>query len=444
MSIWRRVTGGHDDATPDGAPDGAASPYHSGELGLFRPVSGEQLAGDEAPVSGEFPVSGEMPMSGEFPVSGEMPVSGEQPVRTEIPLRVPQDAPGEYPDAGEYPESGEYPVSGEYPLSGEYPDAGEYPESGEYPVNGEYPVSGEYPVNGEHAQYHAAPAPPIPDDISEDELPTTERRGGRNMVAATTVGLSLLGLVLVAAWFHPLAFAVVLYAFCLGAIIEWRRALGRHDREIPLIPIVAATMGMAFAAWFGLAEGLAVALLVGCAGVVAWRVVDERIENTMADSLASMMAMLWIPFLASFLLLMAQAEHGWQRVVIVVVAVVGNDSGGLYAGMAFGKHKFAPRISPKKTWEGAIGGVLLGTGAAATAGYFLLDDRWWLGAVVGLLASAAAIAGDLAESAIKRDMQVKDMSSAIPGHGGIMDRLDSILVAAPVAYLVFAIVLGTT
>jgi phosphatidate cytidylyltransferase len=198
------------------------------------------------------------------------------------------------------------------------------------------------------------------------------------------------------------------------------------------------------ASWFGLAEGLAVALLVGCAGVVAWRVVDERIENTLADSLASMLTMLWIPFLASFLMLMVRAENGWQRVIILVVAVVGNDSGGLYAGMALGKHKFAPRISPKKTWEGAIGGVVLGTVAASVAAYLLMDGRWWIGAIVGLFASAAAIAGDLAESAIKRDMQVKDMSSAIPGHGGIMDRLDSILVAAPIAYLIFAIILGTT
>ncbi|MEX0913915.1 MAG: phosphatidate cytidylyltransferase [Demequina sp.] len=277
-----------------------------------------------------------------------------------------------------------------------------------------------------------------------DDLPLTERRSGRNMVAATTVGLSLLSLVLVSAWFHPLALAVVLYTFCLGAVVEWQRALDRRGRRISLMPLAAATLGMASATWFGLAEGLAVAVLVGAVGVVAWRVVDERIENTLADSLATMLTLMWIPFLASFFMLMVFAETGWQRVVIVVVAVVGNDAGGLYAGMAFGKHPFAPRISPKKTWEGAIGGVLLAAAAATAAAYFLFDGQWWVGLIVGVLGAIAATGGDLAESAIKRDMQVKDMSHAIPGHGGILDRLDSMLMAAPVAYLAFAIMMGTT
>jgi phosphatidate cytidylyltransferase len=289
----------------------------------------------------------------------------------------------------------------------------------------------------------AEPHLAAPADETET-LPATDKRSGRNMLAATTVGLALLGIVLTSAWFHPLALAVVVYAACVGAVIEWRRALQRQARRISLVPILAATAGMGIATWFALAEGLAVALLVGCAGVVAWRVTDERIENTLADSLASMMTLMWIPFLASFFLLMALADTGWQRVIVVVIAIVGNDSGGLYAGMLFGKRPFAPRISPKKTWEGAIGGVTLAAVAATVVAYFLFDERWWIGTIVGVAVSIAATAGDLAESAIKRDIQVKDMSHAIPGHGGIMDRMDSALVAAPVAYVVFALLLGTT
>jgi len=327
------------------------------------------------------------------------------------------------------------------------------PVSTDQPLHSDAPVSGQQPVTTEQFETQEAPQStqikvrtPESDEGEQPEsndLPLTERRSGRNMVAATTVGLSLLGLVLVSAWFHPLALAGVLYLFCLGAVVEWRRALDRRGRHVSLAPIVAATVGMASATWFGLAEGLAVAVLVGCAGVVAWRVVDERIENTLADSLASMLTLMWIPFLASFFMLMVFADDGWQRVVIVVVAVVGNDAGGLYAGMAFGKRPFAPRISPKKTWEGAIGGVVLGAGAATAAGYYLFDGQWWVGLIVGVLCSIAATGGDLAESAIKRDMQVKDMSHAIPGHGGILDRLDSMLVAAPVAYLAFAVMMGT-
>lgn len=282
------------------------------------------------------------------------------------------------------------------------------------------------------------------DEVDPDAPPVKRRRSGRNLVVATIVGLAMFAGVLTAVWFHPLALALIVYGASIGAIIEWRRALGPQGRRIPLLPVLAATIGMGVATWNGLAEGLGVALLVGCVGVVAWRVADERIENTLADSLASIMTLLWIPFLASFFMLMVQADGGWMRVFVVILAIVGNDTGALFAGMKWGKHKLAPRVSPSKTWEGGVGGVLLGTAAATVASYYFFDGRWWLGVLVGLASTVAAIVGDLAESVVKRDIQIKDMSGAIPGHGGIMDRLDSALFAAPAAYLVFAIVLGTT
>jgi phosphatidate cytidylyltransferase len=269
------------------------------------------------------------------------------------------------------------------------------------------------------------------------------RTGGRNMPVATAVGLALLVVTVAAAYYHKLAFAALLYLFAVGAVIEWKRALERHGRRIPIVPLIAATLGLGVATYYGKAEGLVVALLVGCAGVVAWRIGDERIENTLADSLAGVLTLLWIPFLASFLFLLELADNGWQRVLIVVLAVVGNDTGALVAGVLFGRHKLLPRVSPAKTWEGAIGGLLIGTTAASVAAYFFFDGKWYIGAAVGLASAVAAVIGDLAESALKRDIQVKDMSSALPGHGGILDRIDSLLFAAPVGYVVFAIFLGT-
>jgi phosphatidate cytidylyltransferase len=230
----------------------------------------------------------------------------------------------------------------------------------------------------------------------------------------------------------------------VAGVLELRTAFSRRSREVSVVPIVLATVGLGVATWFGAAEGLAVAALVGSAGVVAWRVVDERIENTLADALTSVLTLMWVPFLASFLLLMELADDGWMRVLVVLFAVAGNDTGGLYAGMAFGKHKMAPKVSPKKTWEGFAGGLLLGTVAAATLSFFLFDGRWWIGALVGLASCLASVVGDLAESALKRDIRVKDMSSALPGHGGIMDRIDSLLFAAPVAYVVFALLIGSS
>ncbi|MFV0634825.1 phosphatidate cytidylyltransferase [Demequina sp.] len=269
-------------------------------------------------------------------------------------------------------------------------------------------------------------------------------RSGRNMPVAIVVGLTLLALVVVAAWVHPLAFAGLVAAATLLAVVEWRGALAKHDRHVPLVPVSLVTVGLVIATWFGGPEGLVVALMVGLAGTVAWRVVDERIENTMADSLAAMMTVLWIPFLGSFLLLLELANDGWQRVLIVILAVVGSDTGGLAAGMLFGRHPMAPRVSPKKTWEGFAGGLLLGTAAAAVAAWFFFDGRWWVGALVGAACAMAGVVGDLAESAIKRDIGIKDMSSILPGHGGIMDRVDSLLIAAPVAYVVFSLLLGTS
>ncbi|WP_084104378.1 phosphatidate cytidylyltransferase [Demequina sp. NBRC 110056] len=269
-------------------------------------------------------------------------------------------------------------------------------------------------------------------------------RSGRNMTVATVVGLALLGLVVVAAWWNPLAFALLAGAACIAAAYEWRSVLAKHERRVPLIPVTIVTGGLIIATWFGGPEGLVVALMVGLAGTVAWRVVDERIENTLADSLASMLTILWIPFLGSFLVLLELAGDGWQRVLVVILAVVGSDTGGLFAGMLLGKHPMAPRVSPKKTWEGFAGGLLLGTAAASVAAYFFFDGQWWVGALVGVACALAAVLGDLAESAIKRDIQVKDMSSFLPGHGGIMDRVDSLLLAAPVAYVVFGLLLGVS
>jgi phosphatidate cytidylyltransferase len=143
------------------------------------------------------------------------------------------------------------------------------------------------------------------------------------------------------------------------------------------------------------------------------------------------------------MLLLELPVDGWKRVFIVILAVVGNDTGGLLFGSLLGRHKLLPRVSPGKTWEGLAGGVLLGTGAATVAAYFMFDGAWYIGTVVGALATLAAAVGDLAESAIKRDMNIKDMSGAIPGHGGVLDRLDSMVFAAPVAYVAFAFFLGT-
>lgn len=269
-------------------------------------------------------------------------------------------------------------------------------------------------------------------------------RSGRNFVSATIVGVALFALVIGVAYYSALSFTIIVYLICLSAYPEWKRALARQGRAISLVPISAATIGMAVSVWYDGREGLIIALLVGAGGTIAWRLVDEWIEDSLHDALADVLTLVYIPFFASFIALLIQPEGGWIRVFVFLAALAGNDTGALFVGMIFGRHKLAPRISPKKTWEGAVGGFLIGTGAATGVSYWLMkDDDWRIGVVVGAVVTIAAVFGDLVESAIKRDLGIKDMGQVLPGHGGILDRMDSALLAGPVAYVVFALFLGT-
>ncbi len=121
--------------------------------------------------------------------------------------------------------------------------------------------------------------------------------------------------------------------------------------------------------------------------------------------------------------------------LVVLIGVVLSDTGGYAAGVFFGRHPMAPTVSPKKSWEGFGGSVVAAAVGSALSCYFLLDVDFWWGALFGVAISVAAVLGDLGESMLKRDLGVKDMSHLLPGHGGLMDRLDSILFAVPTAYL---------
>jgi phosphatidate cytidylyltransferase len=139
-------------------------------------------------------------------------------------------------------------------------------------------------------------------------------------------------------------------------------------------------------------------------------------------------------FLAGFAALMLAAPDGRQRIVVFILVTVFSDIGGYAVGVKFGKHPMAPSLSPKKSWEGFAGSVLSCALVGAISLPLLLDGVWWAGAVLGVVAAAAATLGDLIESSIKRDLGIKDMSTILPGHGGLMDRLDSLVVVAPVAW----------
>ena len=184
-----------------------------------------------------------------------------------------------------------------------------------------------------------------------------------------------------------------------------------------------------------------IGLVLSCVAITVIAAMIWRMPRGSAgyvrDVAASLSIIAYVPLLASFAVLMiAAAEQGAARIVAFVLVVTMSDTGGLIAGVLFGKHPMAPRISPKKSWEGLAGSLIFGIAAGIGTAIFGLNVAFWVGILLGVALVAIGTCGDLIESMIKRDLGIKDMSSFLPGHGGVMDRLDSLLFAAPVAWLI--------
>lgn len=262
-------------------------------------------------------------------------------------------------------------------------------------------------------------------------------RAGRNLPAATGVGVALLLPVLVGLLFFPLVFVGIVALFGVVGVWELRRALAIRHIRIPLVPALAGSLAMPFAAYAGGGEGLAAATVGALLGLFLWRSLDPA-PGSAQGIVAGTFALLWVPFMLSFAMVLMRADGGFLVIATLLQLVVANDTFGYLIGASFGKHAMAPKISPKKSWEGfggSIGGALVVGGLCSV---FLLGQPVWLGFALAVAVVAAATAGDLAESMIKRELGVKDMSNILPGHGGVMDRLDSIVFAAPTAYLLSA------
>lgn len=272
---------------------------------------------------------------------------------------------------------------------------------------------------------------------STSQAPPPTGRAGRNLPAAIGVGAGLGGAVVASLIVGPGAFVVLVCTAVLVAVWEIGTALRTKQIAIPQVPLVIGAVAMPVAAWQGGTESLLVALALTVAGVIGWRLADGP-TGFAADVSAGVFVAVYVPFLAGFTVLMDVSADGAHRVATYVVLVVCNDVGGYAAGVLFGRHPMAPRISPKKSWEGMAGSFLACAVGGALCVALLLDENWWAGALLGLAMAVASTLGDLGESVLKRDIGVKDMGTLLPGHGGLMDRMDSLLVAAPVAWLLLA------
>ncbi|MEV4478750.1 phosphatidate cytidylyltransferase [Micromonospora coxensis] len=347
------------------------------------------------------------------------------------------------------------PVADPYPRPGEGPGRPGGP--GRPPADDDAPTSQFAPVRDDDVSTSQIPVVPAEVDdepqrpsgrqrgrrrASAQRPPTQQRapgRAGRNLPAAIGVGLALGALILVPLFFYLKAFLAVLAAAVAVGIWEMSRAVRRSGAHPPVVPLIAGGVLTVGLAWFAGPDALSLGLLVTVLGTMIWRLGDGP-AGFQRDLTAATLIAVYVPFLAGFAALLAAApDDGHLRVLVTLVAVVLSDTGGYAAGVSFGKHPMAPSISPKKSWEGFAGSVAAAAAGSALLLWLLLDVAPWWGALFGIAVSGAAVLGDLAESMIKRDLGVKDMSNLLPGHGGLMDRLDSILFAVPTAYLLLAV-----
>jgi len=269
-------------------------------------------------------------------------------------------------------------------------------------------------------------------------------RAGRNLPVAIAVGV-LLGaaVVLSLIFFHWGFVALVALALVLSAV-ELHQALARLGVRTAIVPICVGTVLIILASYSAGSEPvltmpastimlstLALTVIVA----LGWRMRGGP-DGFVRDASGSLFIIGYVPLLGSFVSLLIAGENGALRVVTFIAAVVFSDIGGYVAGVLFGKHPMAPVISPKKSWEGFTGSIIFSVTAAVLMSVFTLDVAWWVGVVLGLVMVGVGTCGDLVESLVKRDVGIKDMSSFLPGHGGVMDRVDSLLLAAPAAWLV--------
>ena len=264
------------------------------------------------------------------------------------------------------------------------------------------------------------------------------RRGaGRNLPAAIGVSVVLGGLVLGTLFTYRLGFVVLLVVVIAGAVWELVRALGRAGIHPPLVPLLAGVLAIDLLAWFRGGGALTVAFLLTALACLVWRLAEGP-AGYLRDVSAAVFVTMYVPFLAGYAVLLAVPDDGARRVVTFIATVVCSDVGGYAAGVLLGRHPMAPTVSPAKSWEGFGGSTIACVAAGIVFLVAFFDAAWWQGALFGLAIVVTATLGDLVESMIKRDLGIKDMGTILPGHGGIMDRLDSLLPAAAVSWLLLS------
>jgi len=275
-------------------------------------------------------------------------------------------------------------------------------------------------------------------------------RTGRNLLAAIGIGVAL-GAVFLASLIIPnLKWLFIIFgAGLIGfTAFELSSALRQAGRDIPRAASTVAAVAVVPLAFFFHVQGLWLATIGAVILVSAYRLIELAIRPShrtgsravWLDLGAGAFIQIYVTFMAGFYLVLTGSDSGEWWTLASIITVVVTDVGAYATGLRFGRHKLAPNISPGKTWEGFAGSIVFAVVAGILLAILMLHQPWWIGLIMGVLLALVGTAGDLTESLIKRDIGVKDISTWLPGHGGFLDRLDSILPSAAVAYIIFLIV----
>jgi phosphatidate cytidylyltransferase len=268
-------------------------------------------------------------------------------------------------------------------------------------------------------------------------------RAGRDLPASIGSAIVLLAAIAVSLAFWKTAFMFIVAAAVVVAIWELHRGLMARDIDVPEQPLMIGGVVMVVVAYFFGAPALVTATAVSALVTMLW-LLRRGVPGYVQNATASVFVLIYVPFLGSFVALLLAEGGAWdferwddgvKGVIVFILVTIASDIGGYVAGVLFGRHPMAPVISPKKSWEGFAGSVTFCVAAGVGLVVWMLDGDWWVGVALGLIAAVMATLGDLCESVIKRDLGIKDMSQIVPGHGGLMDRLDSLLATAAPTWL---------